>query len=149
MLRDHTSTYTFTSNLKYFSTAPNKIITWIKFLFKILHRYLAQLQTYNAGEYSGKLGRELKNFGNLWLPTEPYYPDYNFKAERLNKTIADMERTILNACGLPSIFWSYDYSCSNHVHNLLPNKQVAPLTPTEPLFGTEPHPSQLYPFGCR
>ncbi|MBW0464062.1 hypothetical protein O181_003777 [Austropuccinia psidii MF-1] len=107
----------------------------------------AQLWTDNAGEYSGKLGKELEGCRTLWLPTETYLPDHNGKAERLNRTIGDMARIMLNASGLPSPFWSDTYSCATHVRNCLPNKRVAPLTPRERLFGTEPCPSQLYPFG--
>ncbi|MBW0532160.1 hypothetical protein O181_071875 [Austropuccinia psidii MF-1] len=130
-LRDHTSTYTFTAALKFRSNIPNKIMTWIKFIYNMLHQYLPQLQTDNAGEYSGKLRKELEGCGTLWIPTEPYRPDHNGEAERLNWTIGDMARMMMNPSGLPLTFWSYAYSCAAHVHNCLPNKKVAPLTPME------------------
>ncbi|MBW0489197.1 hypothetical protein O181_028912 [Austropuccinia psidii MF-1] len=148
-LRDHASTYTFTAALKSCPDVPNKIMTWIIFLFNMLHRDTAQLWTDNMGEYSGKLRKEIEGCRTLWLPTEPYLLDHNGEAERLNQTIWDMARTMLNASGLPSTFWSYTYSCATHVQNCLPNKRVAPLTSMEHLFGTEPCPSQLYPFGAR
>ncbi|MBW0592444.1 hypothetical protein O181_132159 [Austropuccinia psidii MF-1] len=79
-------------------------MTWVEFLFNMLHHYPAQLQTDNSGEYLGKLRKELKKCGTLRLPTEPYRPDHNGKSEKMNQTIRDMATTMLNASGLPSPF---------------------------------------------
>ncbi|MBW0465011.1 hypothetical protein O181_004726 [Austropuccinia psidii MF-1] len=68
----------------------------------MLHCYPAQLRTDNAGKYSGKLKKDPKEYGTLWLPTEPDPPDHNGKAKRLNQTIGDRARTILNASSLHS-----------------------------------------------
>ncbi|MBW0571130.1 hypothetical protein O181_110845, partial [Austropuccinia psidii MF-1] len=148
-LRDHASTYTFTAALKSRADIPEKIIFWVKFLFNLLRRYPERVCLDNAGEYSGKLVKELSALGIQWIPTEPYRPDQNGEAERLNRTIGDMARTMLHSIKLPATLWSFAYSCATHVHNRLPNKRVAPLTPMECIFNIQPNPDQLFPFGAR
>ncbi|MBW0493091.1 hypothetical protein O181_032806 [Austropuccinia psidii MF-1] len=148
-LRDHASTYTFTAALKSRADVPEKIIFWVKFRFNLLRRYPARFRSNNAGEYSGKLVKELSALGIEWIPTEPYRPDQNGEAERLNRTIGDMARAMLHSSKLPATLWSFAYSCATHVHNCLPNKRVAPLTPMERIFNIQPNPDQLFPFGVR
>ncbi|MBW0492081.1 hypothetical protein O181_031796 [Austropuccinia psidii MF-1] len=121
-LCDHTSTYTFTAALKSHADIPEKIMFWVK---------------------------ELGTFRIEWIPTEPYFSDQNGEAERLNRTIGDMARTMLHSSKLPATLWRFAYSCAMHVHNCLPNKQVTLLTPMEQLFNIQPNPDQLFPFGAR
>ncbi|MBW0529365.1 hypothetical protein O181_069080 [Austropuccinia psidii MF-1] len=148
-LCDHASTYTFTAALKSRADIPEKIMFWVKFLFNLLRRYPARFCSDNAGEYSRKLVGELSALGIKWIPTEPYRPDQNGEAERLNRTVGDMARTMLHSSKLPATLWSFVYSCATHVHNSLPNKRVSPLTPMEQLFNNQPNPNQLFPFGSR
>ncbi|MBW0516528.1 hypothetical protein O181_056243 [Austropuccinia psidii MF-1] len=116
-LRDHASTYTFTTALKSRSEVPEKIIFWVKFLFNLLPKYPAQLCSDNGGEYSGKLARKLCAFGIEWIPTKPYCPDQNGEAKRVNRTIGGMASTMLHSSKLPETLWSFAYSCAMHVHN--------------------------------
>ncbi|MBW0547322.1 hypothetical protein O181_087037 [Austropuccinia psidii MF-1] len=148
-LRNNASTYTFTSALKSRADVSEKIMFWVKFLFNLLHKYPERFRSNNAGEYSGRLARELGTFGIKWIPTEPYFPDQNGEAERLNRTIGDMARTMLHFSKLPATLWRFEYSCATHVHNRLPKKRVALLTPMETLFNIQPNPDQLFPFGAR
>ncbi|MBW0469400.1 hypothetical protein O181_009115 [Austropuccinia psidii MF-1] len=96
-LWDHTSTYTFTAALKSRAEVPEKILFWIKFLFDLLHKYQGRFCSDNASEYSGKPLRKLCAFGIKWIPTKPYHPDQNGEAERANRTIGDMARTMLHS----------------------------------------------------
>ncbi|MBW0536967.1 hypothetical protein O181_076682 [Austropuccinia psidii MF-1] len=56
---------------------------------------------------------------------------------------------MLNSSKLPETLWSFEYSCATHVHNCLPKKQVALLTPMEQLFDIHLDPIKLFTFGAR
>ncbi|MBW0490669.1 hypothetical protein O181_030384 [Austropuccinia psidii MF-1] len=149
MLCNHVSTFILTAELNYWKDVPSHIVEWVKFLYGHFGRYPTQLQTNNEGEYSAALEAELWSMGTEWVPFEPYRPDFNGKAERVNRTLGDMVRTMLNSSNLPSLFWSYAYSCATNIHNCLPNTRTTPLTPLEHLLKIQPNPAQIYPFGAR
>ncbi|MBW0529477.1 hypothetical protein O181_069192 [Austropuccinia psidii MF-1] len=146
-LRDHASTFTFTAPLKSRAEVPEKILFWVKFLSNHLNKHPIILDSDNAGEYSKKLKEQLNQLGTEWSLTEPYLPDQNGEAERVNCTLGDMARAMLNVSPLPSSFCSYVYSCATHIHNKLPKSRTAPLSPMEVLFNIRPNPDQMYPFG--
>ncbi|MBW0514228.1 hypothetical protein O181_053943 [Austropuccinia psidii MF-1] len=147
-LHDHASTFILTAPLKYWKDVPSYIVKWVKFLYGRVEKYPMQLRTDNAGKYSVALEANLWSMGTEWVPVEPYQPDFNGKAERVNRTLGDMERKMLNSSNFPSSFWSYTYSCATKIHNRLPNTRTAPMTPMEQLLGIQPYPAQIYPFGA-
>ncbi|MBW0518250.1 hypothetical protein O181_057965 [Austropuccinia psidii MF-1] len=148
-LRDHVSTFILTAPLKYWKDVPSHIVECVKFLYGCVGKYPTQLRTDNAGKYSAALEANLWSMGTEWVPVEPYQPDFNGKAERVNRTLGDMATKMLNASNFPSFFWSYTYSCATKIHNRLPNTRTAPMTPMEQLLGIKPDPAQIYPFGAR
>ncbi|MBW0502543.1 hypothetical protein O181_042258 [Austropuccinia psidii MF-1] len=103
-LRDHASTFTFPAALKSQEEVPEKILFWVKFLSNHLNKNPITLHRYNAGEYSKKLQEQLNQLGTAWSPMEPNRPDQNGEAERVNHTLGDMARTMLNASPLPPPF---------------------------------------------
>ncbi|MBW0511138.1 hypothetical protein O181_050853 [Austropuccinia psidii MF-1] len=148
-LHDHATTFILTASLKYRKDVPSRIIEWVKFLYGHVGWYPTQLRTDNAGEYSAALEANLWSMGTEWVPVEPYRPDFNGEAERVNRKLGDMAQTMLNASNLPSSFWSYAYPCATNIHNRLSNTRTAPMTPMEQLLGIQPDPAQIYPFGAR
>ncbi|MBW0534040.1 hypothetical protein O181_073755, partial [Austropuccinia psidii MF-1] len=148
-LRDHATTFILTAPLKYRKDVPSRIIEWVKFLYGRVGRYPTQLRTDNAGKYSAALEANLRSMGTEWVLVEPYRPDFNGEAERVNRTLGDMAQTMLNTSNLPSSFWSYAYSCATNIHNRLPDTRTAPMTPMEQLLGIQSDPAQIYPFGAR
>ncbi|MBW0470853.1 hypothetical protein O181_010568, partial [Austropuccinia psidii MF-1] len=147
-MRDHASTFTFTAPLKSRGEVPERIIFWVKFLTNHLNKRPVILRSDNTGKYSKKLKEQLNQLGTEWVPTEPYRPDQNGEAERVNRTLGDMARTMLNSSPLPSPFWSSAYSCATHIHNRLPNRRTAPLSPMERLCNIRQDPARMYPFGA-
>ncbi|MBW0474948.1 hypothetical protein O181_014663 [Austropuccinia psidii MF-1] len=141
MLRNHAFTFILTAALKYRKDVPSHIVEWVKFLYGRTGRFPEQLWTDNAGDYYAALEAELRSMGTEWVPVEPYRPDFNGEAERVNPTLGDMARTMLNSSNLPN-------SCATNIHNHLPNTRTAPLTPMERLLKIQPDPGQIYPFGA-
>ncbi|KAI7945067.1 hypothetical protein MJO28_010762 [Puccinia striiformis f. sp. tritici] len=94
----------------------------------------------DAAEYVHPLRRRLAAVGISLAPSAPYCPQQNGEAERLNRTINDMARTMLHESMLPHRFWGYAWSTAAHMHNRLPNSRTAGKVPLELLFNVKPNP---------
>ena len=62
--------------------------------------------------------------------TAPGTPQQNGVAERRNKTLLDMVRSMLSYSTLPISFWEYALNTTMYLLNLVPTKSVA-KTPVE------------------
>ena len=58
-------------------------------------------------------------------------------AERRNRTLLDMVRSMMSYENLPSNFWGYALEAAQHILNLVPSKAV-PTTPKELWTGCKP-----------
>lgn len=84
----------------------------------------------------------------------PHSPESNGKAERLNRTLLDMARTmLLDASNIPNhkVLWAEAVNTANYIRNRLyssasndPNK-----TPYEMVMGSKPNLSHFPTFGSR
>jgi hypothetical protein len=147
-MRDHASTYTYCAVIPTRKDVPNKIMTWVKHLKNVCGRTPSYLRCDNAGEFVNKLRDRLAKVGTTLAPILPYHPEQNGEAERVNRTIGDMARTMLHEAEMPKIYWSYAYLTAAYIHNRIPNSRVD-SSPLEKLFGVVPSPLTLYPFGAR
>ncbi|KAI7953614.1 hypothetical protein MJO28_006161 [Puccinia striiformis f. sp. tritici] len=147
-MRDHASTYIWIGILETRSDAPGKILEWIHHLKNTLGLLPKCLRSDNAPEYTGTLKKALNNIGVEFAPVTPYSPEQNGEAERVNRTIGDMARTMLHESKMPQDFWSCAYQVASYIHNRIPNSRTdtAPLTK---LYGVEVEPLKLYPFGVK
>ncbi|KAH0779714.1 hypothetical protein KY290_006141 [Solanum tuberosum] len=68
----------------------------------------------------------------------PYTPEQNGVAERKNRTVVEMARSMLQAKGLPNHFWAEAVATSVHLLNLSPTKAVMNQTPFEAWRGRKP-----------
>ncbi|GLT62116.1 hypothetical protein SLA2020_347760 [Shorea laevis] len=78
----------------------------------------------------------------------PSTPQQNGKAERMNRTILNMIRSLLFQANLPSTFWVEALYVVAHLINILPCSRLHFSTPHETLFGTVPTYDHLRVFGC-
>ena len=62
--------------------------------------------------------------------TTPGTPQKNGVAERRNKTMLDMMRSMLSDASLPKSFWGYALQTSVYLINRIPSKSI-PKTPFE------------------
>lgn len=79
--------------------------------------------------------------------TTPYTPQQNGVAERKNRTVVEMARSLLNARGLPVHFWGEAVATAVYLLNISPTKAVLDQTPYEAWMGRKPR-VHLKVFGC-
>lgn len=80
--------------------------------------------------------------------TAPYTPEQNGVAERKNRTVVEMARSMIQAKGLPIYFWAEAVATAVYLLNLSPTKAVRNQTPFEAWTGRKPTVSHLKVFGC-
>ena len=80
--------------------------------------------------------------------TAPYTPEQNGVAERKNRSVVEMARSLLKAKELPNVFWAEGVATAVYLLNLSPTKVVPNQTPYEAWSGRKPSVSHLKVFGC-
>ena len=89
------------------------------------------LRSDRGGEY---LDRDFEEFlvehGIVSQLTAPGTPQQNGVAERRNRTLLDMMRSMFSYSSLPSSFWGYALQTAMYILNVVPSKSV-PKTPLE------------------
>jgi len=113
------------------------------------HKTPAAFRTDNGGEYVTK---DLKGFftskGIIHEFSPPYSPESNGVAERLNCTIGESLRAMLES---PSTYdkklWAEAVLTSVYIKNRQPHSALKDLTPYEAFYGTKPSIQHLQPFG--
>jgi len=124
---------------------------WLAMVEKSHDKDLKVLQSDNGGEYISKemLGY-LENRGIRHKPTTPRNPYQNGVAERLNRTLKELIRSMLHHRSLPKKFWAEALNVAVHVRNRVTTRGLGPkTTPFEVLFGRKPNLSYLRVFGSR
>ena len=105
------------------------------------------VRTDNAQEYLATKD-ELKRHG-ITLETTSTYTHYQIGiAERFNRTIGNIMRTMLNQSGLPMSFWSEACLYGNHLRNRLPHGPRGSTTAYERKHLKKPDLSKERTFGC-
>lgn len=156
------------ANYKYFVTFIDDYsrFTWIYFLrskadvfsvFKIFHAYVQTqfnvkikiLRSDNGGEYmSHPLQEFLQSNGIISQRSCPSTPQQNGIAERKNRHLLDVVRTLLLESFVPSRFWCEALSTAVYLINRLPSSSLNHVSPFTQLFGHTPDYSGLRTFGC-
>jgi hypothetical protein len=140
--------------------------TWVYFLkskdelfgkfkeFKALIENLSErnikiLRSDNGGEYTSK---EFVNFcKDVKIKRElttPYNPQQNGVAERKNKTIMEVVKTMIHDQDLSMHLWAEVSRTKMHVHNILSHSALRFKTPEEMFSEKKPEVKHLKIFGC-
>ena len=80
--------------------------------------------------------------------TAIYTPEQNGVAERLNKTLVEMSRSMLFDAGLDKIYWGEAINTANYLKNMLPTK-ILTKTPYEIWNDRKPNFEHLKIFGSK
>ena len=106
-------------------------------------------RTDNGGEYiSNELKDHLRQKGIVHQYTPPYSPESNGVAERLNRTIGESLRAMLeSAPTYDKRLWAEAVSTSVYLKNRQPHTAVKEQTPYEAFHGNKPSIMHLKPFG--
>jgi hypothetical protein len=140
--------------------------TWIYFLrkkyevfdkfkeFKALvenqtEKKIKVLRTYNGGELCRNEFEEFcKKCGITRHRTTPYTPQQNGVAERMNKTLMEKVRSMLNGAELGQEFWVEVVGTTCYVVNRSPSSALHNKTPHKVWSRKKPSLQNLIVFGC-
>lgn len=84
--------------------------------------------------------------GVLQQLTTPYTPEQNGVAERKNRTVVELARSMMKSKGLPN--WAEAVATAVYLLNLSPTKAVMNRTPFEAWFERKPGVGHSQVFGC-
>ncbi|GKE91779.1 retrotransposon protein, putative, ty1-copia subclass, partial [Tanacetum coccineum] len=96
------------------------------------HAYLAELikkkkqvgTADRGGEYISQEFKDyLKACGIVQQLTPPYTPQHNVVSERMNRTLLDMVRSMMNLTTLPLSFWDYALETTTRILNMVLTKK--------------------------
>ena len=122
-LIDDYSRNTWVYFLKEKSQAFGKFKEWLAMVDVETGRKLKKLWINRGGEFlSEEFTTFCKERGIKWQPTNPHTPQQNGVAERKNRTIMEMARSMLNGKGLPNSFWAEAVNIAVYIFNRLCNK---------------------------
>ena len=113
-----------------------------------LGRKIKVLRSDRGGEYlSIEFFDHLRDCGIVSQLTPPRTPQLNGVAERRNRTLLDMVRSMMSRATLPMSFWGYALETAAHILNLVPTKKVS-KTPHEMWKGKSPSLGHIKIWGC-
>lgn len=112
-------------------------------------RRIKCLRTDRGGEY---LSSDFKDFCNEHgirrQLTNPYTPQQNGVAERRNRTIMNMVRSMLISKNMPKMLWTEAVVWAVYILNRCPTLAVKHVTPQEAWSGRKPSVKYLKVWGC-
>jgi len=112
---------------------------------------LKVLRSDNGGEYLSKRFAEFRELhGVQHQTTTPHTPQQNGVAERYNRTLMDMVRSMLSGAGLKKQFWGEAIQTANYLRNRAPTRALEQnVTPFEAYSGAKPSVEHLRAWGCK
>ena len=112
-------------------------------------RHVKVVRSDNGGEYtSSGFASYCAEKGIVHQLTNPYCPEQNGIAERLNRTIMELARSMIHHAKLPIQFWAEAVNTAVYLHNRSPTTALKDKTPFECYFNKKPDISNLRVFGC-
>jgi hypothetical protein len=107
------------------------------------------LRTDNGGEFCGNEFEEFcKKCGITRHKTNPYTPQHNGVAERMNKTLMEKARSMLSDVGLGQEFWAEAVGTTCYLVNRSPSSVLDDKNPHEVWSAKKPSLQHLRGFGC-
>ena len=111
--------------------------------------FICCLRTDRGGEFtSHEFDAFCKANGISRQLTAAYTPQQNGVAERKNRTIMNMVRSMLSEKQVPKNFWAEAVNWTAHVLNRSPTLAVKNMTPEEAWNGVKPNVDYFRVFGC-
>jgi transposase InsO family protein len=121
---------------------------FIIFVENQLDRNVKALRTDRGREYlSDEFKQMCEEKGILRKLTIPYTPQQNGVAERRNRTLLEMVRSMMVQANPPITFWGDALLTVVYILNRVPSKSVS-STPYELWNNRKPNLSNLRPWGC-
>ena len=144
---DDKSRFTWIFMLKRKEEAYKTFCNWKAQVEKSFGLEVKKIRSDNGGEYTSSEFEEfLKSEGIQHHKTIPKTPEQNGVAERMNRTLVEMTRSIMY--GMDVKLWGEAINTSVYIRNRCPTSSVPGKTPYEVLHNTKPEVSHMRPFGC-
>ncbi|KAL0641693.1 hypothetical protein Bca4012_102979 [Brassica carinata] len=107
------------------------------------------LRSDNGGEYtSHAFKNHLAKHGIVHQTSCPYTPQQNGVAERKNRHLMEVARSMMYHANVPKRFWGDAVQTACYLINRIPTKVLKNLSPFEVLNKSKPHIDHLRVFGC-
>eukprot|EP00253_Pinus_taeda_P013378 PITA_13378 len=111
--------------------------------------HIKVLRTNRGGEYISKEFLQFCRENGIHKQfTARYTPQQNGVAERKNRTIMDMARSMLKGKHLPNDYWAEAVNCAAYILNRCPTKAVMNRVPEEAWSGRKQGVTHIKVFGC-
>ena len=108
-----------------------------------------RLRTDNGAEYTAKKFTDYCRDSKIKQEyTVPETPQQNGVAERFNRTLVEMGRSLLIQAKLPKRYWVRALSTAAHIRNLTVTANSQGKSPFELFTGKPPRRNHLRVFGC-
>lgn len=110
---------------------------------------LKSLRTDNGGEYLSDIFKSyLNEHGIIHQTTVAYTPQQNGVAERMNRTLIDLVRSMLHSAALPKSFWAEALQTAVYIRNRVLSRSLPErTTPHHCWHGSAPDMSHCRTFG--
>ena len=129
---DDKTRYVWVYPLKHKDEVFEHFLEWKALVEKSNGLKLKAIHTDNGGEYSSKKFESyFKSEGIRHERTVPKTPVQNGIAERLNRTLVEMVRSVLIDANLPHRFWTEALSTALYLKNRSPSRALEGVTPVE------------------
>ncbi|KAI5747542.1 hypothetical protein M8J77_015823 [Diaphorina citri] len=113
------------------------------------NKTIHKLRCDNGGEYtSNEFKLFCKNNGVVLDYTVPYTPEQNSKSERMNRTLVEKVRSMIDESGVSKNLWSEAVYAAAYILNRSPTCALKDKTPAEAWFEEKPNVKNLKRFGC-
>lgn len=146
---DDYSRYIWVYFIKNKSEAYSKFCEFQVMIENVTGNKIGTFRSDNGGEYiSNEFESHLKLNGIVHQFTVPKTPEQNGVCERLNRTLLEMVRSMLQDCGLNYRFWAEALSTAVYLKNRSPAAHLGNCTPYERFFDDKPSVKHLRVFGC-
>ena len=132
------------------SEVYDKFVQFVKLAENQTDSRIKVLRSDNGGEYkSTKFVKFCADRGIIQKFTPPYTPELNGVAERMNRTLVECARCMLEHAGMSNAYWGEAVTTSAFLRNRLPTRaQDLHKSPYEEWTKKKPMLANLKVFGC-
>ncbi|KAL0641881.1 hypothetical protein Bca4012_102535 [Brassica carinata] len=146
---DEKSKYTWITLIK---TKDRVLDAFKNFQSYVSNQYNAKIKIFrsdNGGEYTGSAFKNhLAQHGILHQTSCPYTPQQNGVAERKNRHLMEVARSMMFQMSVPKRFWSDAVITACYLINRIPTRILEDKAPFEVLNNNKPVLDHLRVFGC-
>lgn len=111
---------------------------------------IQRMRSDNAKEFiSADMKKLMSKHTILQELLSPYCPQQNGRAERQNRTLVEMARSMLTSAKLPTALWSEAVNAAAQIRNMIPLERLDWKSPYEVWYGNKPSIDHLRIYGSK